>query len=73
MSKATLLEADISLGLADSFRGLHHYHDGGKACQHDSRLVLEEVRVLHLYIQTAEGDCLLQAAKRRLSSLLGGA
>jgi hypothetical protein len=47
------------------FRGSIHYHHGGK---HDT--VLEEPRVLHLDLKTAKKDCLLQAARRRVSSAL---
>jgi len=55
------------LGLTYSFRGLvHHHHDG----KHDSKqagTVLEkELRVLHLNLKAAEGDCHLQASRRGL-------
>jgi hypothetical protein len=30
MTKATLIKANINLGLAYSFRGSVHYHHGGK-------------------------------------------
>jgi len=47
MTVATLIKENISLGPAYSFRGLVHYHHGGKHGQAD--LVLEkELRVLHL-------------------------
>jgi hypothetical protein len=49
------------LGLAYRFRGSIHYHHGRK---HD--IVLEEARVIHLDTQAAEGECLLQVARRRV-------
>ena len=51
MTKATLTEPSISLGLAYSFRGRKH----GKI---QADMVLEkELRVLHLDLQTSYGDC----------------
>ena len=59
MTKAT------PLGLAYSFRCVVYYHHGEKhvSIQADR---LEELRVLHLDLQAAEGDCPLQAARKRL-------
>jgi hypothetical protein len=52
------------LGLAYSFRGLVHYHHGEKYGSVQADIGLEkELRVLHLD---------LNAAKRRLSSVLDG-
>ena len=45
--------------LAYSFRGLVHYHDGGKHDSMQADMVLEEPRVLHLD---------QKAIKRRLAS-----
>jgi hypothetical protein len=45
MTKAILIKANISLGLAYSFRGSVHYHHGGNMAD----MVLEESRILHLY------------------------
>ena len=62
MTKATLIKANIQLGLAYSFKGLVHYHHGERRWEHGSLqadLVLEEPRVLHLDAK---------ATRRRLSS-----
>jgi hypothetical protein len=48
MTKATLLKANIALGLAYSFRGSVHYHHGGKHGSRQADTVLEESRVLYL-------------------------
>ena len=42
MTKATLTEANISLGLAYRFRGLFHYHHGGKHGSMQADTVLDE-------------------------------
>jgi hypothetical protein len=47
MTKATLKKANISLGLAYSFRGSVHYH-GEKHGIMQVDMVLEELRSLHL-------------------------
>jgi hypothetical protein len=39
-----------------SFRGLVHYHHGGKHGIFQADLVLEEPRVLHLYLKAAGED-----------------
>jgi hypothetical protein len=57
MTKATLIYKNLSLWLAYSFRGLIHYHHGGKHGSIQVDRVLEEPRVLHFDLQTAEGDC----------------
>ena len=50
------------MGLAYSFRGLVHYHHGGKHGSIEADMVLEkELRVLHLD---------LKAARRRLDLIL---
>jgi hypothetical protein len=54
---ATLIKENISLALADGFRGLVHYHLGGKYASVQADMVLEELRVLHLDPQAAAGDC----------------
>ena len=57
MSKATLIKAKISLGLAYSFRGSVHYHHGGKHGSMPADTVLEkELRVLHLDRKAARKD-----------------
>ena len=56
MTKATLIKANIYLGLAYSFRGSVHYHHGGRHGSVQADMVLEELRVLHLDLQ-APGDC----------------
>jgi hypothetical protein len=63
MNKATLIKANISLGLAYSFRGSVHCHHGTKHGIVQTDLVLEKTRVLYLDPK---------AARRRLS-ILGGA
>ena len=57
MTMVTLIRENISLGLAYRFRGLVHYHHGGKHGSVQVDLLLEEPRVLHLD---------LQAVRRRL-------
>ena len=60
MAKATLIKENISLGLAYSFRGLVHYHHGGKRGRIQADMVLEnKLRVLHLDPQAARKDCVL--------------
>ena len=44
------------MGLAYSFRGSVRYHHGGKHGSLQADMVLEELRVLHLDPQAAEGD-----------------
>jgi hypothetical protein len=44
------------LGLAYNFRDLIHYHHGGKHGSYQADLVPEELRILHLDSQAAEGD-----------------
>ena len=55
MIKATLIKANICLGLAYSFRGSVHYHHGRKHGNVQADMVLEELRVLHLDLKAA-GD-----------------
>ena len=62
MTKASLIKANIYLGLAYSFKGLVHYPHGGKHGSIQADLVLEELRVLHLDPK---------AARKRLSSAGG--
>lgn len=58
MTMATLIKENTSLGLAYSFRGLVHYFHGEK---HDSiqadTVLKKNLRVLHCYLQAAEGNC----------------
>ena len=58
MTRVTLIKANISLGLAYSFRGSVHYYYGGKHGIMQVDLMLEEPRVLQI-----NG----KAARRRLS------
>jgi hypothetical protein len=54
---ATLLKGSVSLVLASSYRGLVHYHHGGKQGVIQADIALEkELRGLHLDLQVAEGD-----------------
>ena len=54
MTKATLIKENIELGLAYSFRGLVHYHHGGKhGCMQADMVLEKELRILHLYSQVA--------------------
>jgi hypothetical protein len=48
LTTAILIKANISLGLAYSFRGVAHYHHGRKHSSTQVDMVLEELRVLHL-------------------------
>ena len=58
MTTATLTKANISLLLLFSLRGSVHYHHGGKHGSMQADMVLEkELRVLHLDLQAAEGNC----------------
>jgi hypothetical protein len=52
------------LGLAYRFRGSVHYHHGRKHGSAQAGIILEKPKVLHLD---------QKAARRRLSSILGGA
>jgi hypothetical protein len=66
MTKATLI-SNVYLGLAYRFRGSVHYQCGGNHGSVQADMMLEkEPRVLHLDLQAAEGDCPLQAARKRL-------
>ena len=54
MTTTALVKGDISLRLAYNFKGLVHYHHGGKY----GVIVLEkELRVLHPDRQAAGRDC----------------
>ena len=56
MTKATLTKANISLGLAYSFRGSIHYHHGEKHSVGQADRVMEkELRVLYLDPKAARG------------------
>jgi hypothetical protein len=59
MTQVTLIKDNIQLGLTYSFRGLVHYHHRGKHGSMQADMVLEELRVLHLDLQVAKGDCVL--------------
>ena len=57
MTAATLIKEKISLGLAYSFRGLVHYHCGGKHGGKQEDIVLQkELRVIHLDPQATDRD-----------------
>ena len=53
MTKVTLIKANISLGLAHSFRALVHYHQGRKHGSVQADVALEDPRVLQLDPKTA--------------------
>jgi hypothetical protein len=55
MTEATLIKANIPLGLAYRLRGSIHYHHGRKPWRFVGRDG-EEQRVLHLDVKAA-GDC----------------
>jgi len=55
-TKATLIKENIELGLAYIFRGPVHDHPGGNHGSVKAGMVMEELRVLHLDMQAAEGD-----------------
>ena len=57
MTLATLIKENISLGLASRFRGLGCYHQSRTLGSVQADVVLEELRVLHLYPQAAGGNC----------------
>jgi hypothetical protein len=58
MTMDTLIKDNISVGLAYRFRSSVHYHQGGKHGGTQAGMVLKkELRVLHLYLQSAKGDC----------------
>lgn len=48
MTKLTLINANISLGLAHSFRVSVQYHHGGQHGSQQAGLVVEEVRILQV-------------------------
>jgi hypothetical protein len=52
--------------LVYSFRGSVHYHHGRKHGSVQADMMLEKLRVLELYPKATEGNCLLQATRRRL-------
>ena len=54
MSKAALIKENISLELAYSFRDLIHYHHSEKHGSMQADMVLEELRVLLLDLQTSD-------------------
>ena len=53
MTKGLVIHENIKLGLAYGFRGLVHYHHGGKHGNVHANFRLEELRVLHLDPQAA--------------------
>jgi hypothetical protein len=72
MTKATLIKKNIELEQAYIFRGLVHYHHGGKQGNMQPDMMLEEdLRVLHLYQseKAIRGDCLPQTAQGARVSL----
>jgi hypothetical protein len=55
---ATLIEENIYLELAYSFKGLVYYHHGEVQSSRQADMVLKKkLRVLHLNLQATEGDC----------------
>ena len=69
MTKASLLKANISLGLASRLGGLVHYHSREQGSM-QADTVLEELRALHLDPKVTRRDWYPQAARRKLSSAL---
>ena len=69
MMKATLIKANISLGLAYSFRGSVHCYHGRK---HGS-VPEKDLRGPHFDQQQQKKKCLPQASRKELSSTLGRA
>jgi hypothetical protein len=63
VTEATLIKANISLGLAYRFRGSVHYHQGRKYGSIQAGMVQEELKLLPL---------VPKAARRRLASSPGG-
>jgi hypothetical protein len=57
MPKATLVKANISLGLAYNVRGFVCYHHGGKHGSTKADMMLEEPRITQLDPHAAEGLC----------------
>ena len=55
MTKATLINENMKLGLAYSFRDSVYYHHGGKHGIIRADMVLEEPKVLHLDLKTTRG------------------
>jgi hypothetical protein len=56
--KATLIKENIYWRLACRFKGLVHYHHGGKHGSVQPDRVLEmELRVVHADVQAARRDC----------------
>jgi hypothetical protein len=53
MTKASLINDNISLGLAYRFRGSVHYHQGGKHSSIQAGMAEEELRVLYLHLEVA--------------------
>ena len=45
------------IGAGLQFRGLIHYHHGGKHGSVQANIVMEELRILRLDTEAAEGDC----------------
>jgi hypothetical protein len=59
MATTTLIKENSSLGMAYSFRGLIHYHHGGKNGNFQADVVLEKkLSVLHLDPTAAGGNWL---------------
>jgi hypothetical protein len=63
--QAILIKANIQLGMAYSFRGSVHYHHGGKQAHPAGRCGAGGAKSSLIHKKPA-GDCLQQAARRRL-------
>jgi hypothetical protein len=57
MTKATLIKANISLGLALTVRCSVYYHHGRQHSSVQVLMVLKEWRVLHLYLKATRRRC----------------
>jgi len=70
MAKVTLIKANISLGLAYSFKGLVHYHHSRNHGTRQTDMVLEkEQRVLHLDPKAIRRDYLQSSWERVLNPM----
>lgn len=56
MTTAALVKKSISCGSLQ-FQGVVHYHHGEKHDRGQADMLLEELKILNLDPQVAEGDC----------------
>jgi hypothetical protein len=72
MTKTTLINDNISLGLPYRFRDSVHYHHGGKHGTVQADKVLEEQRVLHLDLQAVKRNCVVHWAFLNIEDVKAG-